>query len=533
MGCGASVDKAQDTTQGSRAAGDGPMESYPPAFAAEVQSIAQEGGLLATGDESQQAEVEESLGELKGMGVLSDGACETLKDMALTAGKMAAAEIMEEDGLEERKAAFTKACARPGNVSTGLWKRTTELFESAARWCCAKAKDDTALAAKQKKAFDRHARAIKGFGPGKGPKDPQAFQQRASEVMPSNVIMFSGCKDDQTSADVHNTASFGLPADAGPGGAGGACTNSMIKSLHEKPDPSWAELLKSMRGILNGKYTQIPQMSSSKAVDLNTPFSVKHHESNGKFKALLVGINYPGTNAELNGCHNDVETMKRYLADQGYEEENMKILLDDGDHDTPNKENIEAGMDWLVDGAEAGDSLFFHYSGHGASVRDDDGDEADGKDEALCPGDYNSAGLLRDDEVFKFLVAPLKEGVKLTCVLDCCHSGTILDLPFMFKADDASLEAVSQGQSTMQANPFFDFGKILQVFKDNPKLMALGAAAAAAGGIALMFMGKERRNRALNMAGGEDQLKNAAMGMVGQHLGGNEQLLNLAKGFLG
>jgi metacaspase-1 len=29
-----------------------------------------------------------------------------------------------------------------------------------------------------------------------------------------------------------------------------------------------------------------------------------------------------------------------------------------------------------------------HYSGHGTQIPDDDGDEADGMDEALCPVDY-------------------------------------------------------------------------------------------------------------------------------------------------
>ena len=30
-------------------------------------------------------------------------------------------------------------------------------------------------------------------------------------------------------------------------------------------------------------------------------------------KALLIGINYVGTNSELNGCINDIYSMKNYL----------------------------------------------------------------------------------------------------------------------------------------------------------------------------------------------------------------------------
>eukprot|EP00959_Pyramimonas_sp_CCMP1952_P098900 2067681-Pyramimonas_sp.AAC.1 len=48
--------------------------------------------------------------------------------------------------------------------------------------------------------------------------------------MQGDVFLFSGCKDEQTSADVSFTVgAFKLPADAGPGGAGGACTNALLE----------------------------------------------------------------------------------------------------------------------------------------------------------------------------------------------------------------------------------------------------------------------------------------------------------------
>ena len=46
----------------------------------------------------------------------------------------------------------------------------------------------------------------------------QTFAQQAQEAIHADVRMFSGCKDTQTSADVHNVATFQIPADAGPGG---------------------------------------------------------------------------------------------------------------------------------------------------------------------------------------------------------------------------------------------------------------------------------------------------------------------------
>ena len=44
-------------------------------------------------------------------------------------------------------------------------------------------------------------------------------------------------------------------------------------------------------------------------------------------------------------------------------------------------------------------------------------------------------GQIRDDDLLKNLVLPMKKGVFVTSVMDCCHSGTVLDLPYNFKAD--------------------------------------------------------------------------------------------------
>jgi len=47
--------------------------------------------------------------------------------------------------------------------------------------------------------------------------------------------------------------------------------------------------------------------------------------------------------------------------------------------------------------------------------------------------DFESAGMIVDDEIFDLIVAPLPSGAKLTAVMDCCHSGTGLDLPFTWQ----------------------------------------------------------------------------------------------------
>jgi hypothetical protein len=97
----------------------------------------------------------------------------------------------------------------------------------------------------------------------------------------------------------------------------------------------------------------------------------------------------------------------------------------------PTKDNLRLAMRWLVEGCVSGDSLVFHFSGHGMQKLDINGDEVDGYDEAICPLDFEDRGVLLDDEINETIVRPLGPGVKLHAIVDTCHSGTILDLPYL------------------------------------------------------------------------------------------------------
>jgi len=90
-------------------------------------------------------------------------------------------------------------------------------------------------------------------------------------------------------------------------------------------------------------------------------------------------------------------------------------------------------MKWLLEGAAKGDLLTFQFSGHGTQVKDTSGDEADGKDEAIIPSDYKTTGVIIDDEMHRYLVEALPPGVNLFCLMDCCHSGSGIDLPYVYK----------------------------------------------------------------------------------------------------
>ncbi|KAJ3748282.1 peptidase C14 [Lentinula raphanica] len=177
----------------------------------------------------------------------------------------------------------------------------------------------------------------------------------------------------------------------------------------------------------------------------------------GNKKALLVGINYSGTDSSLDGCHSDVTRMHKFITQTyGFPEENIVVLKDDNKLShryQPTKANILYWMQWLVTDAQPHDSLFFHYSGHGGQRTDRDGDEIDYEDECIYPIDsipvtdasdeqiQSTRGkVIIDDELHRYLVSPLSPGVRLTAIFDSCHSGSVLDLPFMYSAASGKLK---------------------------------------------------------------------------------------------
>ncbi|ORY05241.1 metacaspase [Basidiobolus meristosporus CBS 931.73] len=183
-------------------------------------------------------------------------------------------------------------------------------------------------------------------------------------------------------------------------------------------------------------YVQSPNQNAGSYVGQANGEEFSISDCRGNKKALFVGINYFNTSAELRGCINDVKNIMNFVTNNfGFNPQNCLVLTDDQQDPSkiPTRNNILLGMKWLVEGAQPGDSLFFHYSGHGGSTQDTDGDEVDGKDETIYPLDHEQAGMIHDDEMHALMVRDLPAGCRLTAVFDSCHSGTVLDLPFTYK----------------------------------------------------------------------------------------------------
>jgi metacaspase-1 len=159
-------------------------------------------------------------------------------------------------------------------------------------------------------------------------------------------------------------------------------------------------------------------------------------------KCLLIGINYKNSPSELSGCINDTENLKEFLVKNKYFKESDIILVNDNQTDptlTPTKANILKQLTNLVTLAnskkKAKIQYFLAYSGHGTYLKDNNNDEVDKYDEAICPVDYNNSGFITDDTIKSTFINKLPANVKLFCMFDSCHSGTVLDLKYNYAVD--------------------------------------------------------------------------------------------------
>jgi hypothetical protein len=157
-------------------------------------------------------------------------------------------------------------------------------------------------------------------------------------------------------------------------------------------------------------------------------------------KSLLIGINYTGSSHALRGCHSDVDNMAEFLSYRGYENTHKsRVILTDRPevpYDSPffpTGHNVLAAMDWLV--SEPGCTLFLHYSGHGGQIQDVDGNRATGIDDTIVPVDFETRGQISSTILHEHLVTRMAPDCTLFIIMDCCHSGSAVELPFVYRSD--------------------------------------------------------------------------------------------------
>jgi metacaspase-1 len=139
---------------------------------------------------------------------------------------------------------------------------------------------------------------------------------------------------------------------------------------------------------------------------------------------LGIGINnYPSS--PLNGCIPDIALA--YKVAKSVFKFNDFNILDDA---KATKKNILDAMKKALRGLTDNDMLYIHYSGHGSYQPCDSftaSSETDFYDEGWVPYDYETAGLLIDNEINR-MVKTLDPDVNLLICSDSCFSGSVVRL---------------------------------------------------------------------------------------------------------
>ena len=118
----------------------------------------------------------------------------------------------------------------------------------------------------------------------------------------------------------------------------------------------------------------------------------------------------------------------------------------------PTRQNILDGIAWLTTGLKSGESVFFHYSGHGGLTIDRSGDEVTGYDSCIYPIRKNTIECIIDDELRELLVKKLPANCKCFAVMDCCHSGSAFDLRYVYNAPAYGTLTFSQNEKYPATN---------------------------------------------------------------------------------
>ena len=208
-------------------------------------------------------------------------------------------------------------------------------------------------------------------------------------------------------------------------------------------------------------------------------------------RALLIGINYVGTNMELKGCIDDVVNIQKMLMEEyDYLPENIKVLRDDDitvADNFPTRTNILKEIENLINAKDSSE-IWFYYSGHGSQIPEsftysyDAANPTDNLEQAphwssvsnprwyklddiIIPVNYQTDGYITDIELFALIC-------RLQCptilIFDCCHSGTLCDLPWTFCIEKDSSVKNTNDLSKDNSFNILECTPLLEIHSNNP-----------------------------------------------------------------
>ena len=132
-------------------------------------------------------------------------------------------------------------------------------------------------------------------------------------------------------------------------------------------------------------------------------------------QALLVGISdYKGSKNDLprSGVEKDIAKMKKLFQSWGF---TVKVLSQ------KDSLKVRNALTSYANNLGKDDIFIYYYNGHGASIKDQNGDERDGRDEVFVLSDGKKDMRFVDDELNDYLNT-IK--ARKLILFDACHSGT-------------------------------------------------------------------------------------------------------------
>lgn len=182
--------------------------------------------------------------------------------------------------------------------------------------------------------------------------------------------------------------------------------------------------------------------------------------SQGRKSALLIGINKYNSPplADLRGSLSDVAATESFLTEVAGISSITKLISppDSPDDPLPTLANIASAFQTLTRGAQHGDFIYIHYSGHGtrlATAFDDLKGENVPFDECLVLArDDGKLDYLRGVEIAFLLKQIADKGATVTFVLDCCHAGGAT------RGDEEDCDGV-RGSDEIPDENFFDLNR--------------------------------------------------------------------------
>ena len=162
--------------------------------------------------------------------------------------------------------------------------------------------------------------------------------------------------------------------------------------------------------------------------------------------AACFGLNYTGLPFALNGCVNDAMMMRKLLEKNGY---TTSMYVTNADTTASRIMSVLFNLAMSTWSDKSITKVWIYYAGHGTQIADAERDESDGFDEAIVPSDCRSAGVISDDQLYRVLQC-FNPDCTVSLFFDCCHSGSICDLPYSYTTNGASAKSPTEKLETIK-----------------------------------------------------------------------------------